>query len=172
MQKVREEQKSFYSSFFLLNKLHVCTMALPGCKVIWRAAKTIDPPPPLSPPSPSGSYSFLIYCRMELRWPEAEFKEKHGVWDPMRGVDYNITQCRLQSLLFTMGNPMPESTVTGCQSWLFPPSKGLRIRPRFGRSSDSSLIEAVLIQRIRERDENEQREKGRGGGSWFSLSWL
>ncbi len=51
---------------------------------------------------------------------EAESKEKHGVWDPMPELTI-ITSPYVDSDTFTMGNPMPESTLTLCQSQLFPP---------------------------------------------------
>ncbi len=57
--------------------------------------------------------------------PEAE---KHGVWGPV--LELTITspyvQSRDNSNTFTTGNPMPESTLTLCQSTLFP-SQGLGI---------------------------------------------
>ncbi len=41
------------------------------------------------------------------------------------GVDYNLTYCnvhyRVDSNTFTMGNSLPESTLTLCQSRLYPP---------------------------------------------------
>jgi hypothetical protein len=44
---------------------------------------------------------------------------------PYAGGDYiyDLTLCPIQSRLqqFTMGNPMPESTLTLCQSRLYPP---------------------------------------------------
>ncbi len=47
--------------------------------------------------------------------PEAESKEKHGAWDPM--PELTITSPYVDT--FTIGNPMPESTLS--------PSQGLRI---------------------------------------------
>ncbi len=63
--------------------------------------------------------------------PEAESKEKHGVWDPMPGVDYKLTLCPLQSRLqhiyhgqpYARVDPMPELTLS--------PSQGLWIWPLF-----------------------------------------
>ncbi len=49
-----------------------------------------------------------------------ESKEKHGVWEP---VDYNLTLCRLRHISLYARvdlNPMPESTLTLCQSRLYP----------------------------------------------------
>jgi hypothetical protein len=48
------------------------------------------------------------------RGSEAESKEKLGVWDPMP----ELTVARVDSITFTMGNPMPESTLTLFQSRL------------------------------------------------------
>ncbi len=51
-------------------------------------------------------------------------KKKYGVWDPM--PELTITpphvNSRVDSNTFTMGNPMPESTLTLCQSrlWIWP----------------------------------------------------
>ncbi len=62
---------------------------------------------------------------------EAKSKENHGVWDPYN----NPTLCSLQSrpthIPRAMGNPMLESTLTLCQSLLYPPVRdfGLWIWP-------------------------------------------
>ncbi len=75
-------------------------------------------------------------------WSEAESKEKHSVWDPMpestttspyvhSGVDYNI---------FTMGNPMSESTLILCQNHLYPPVRD------FGFGLWGSAEERMTIQ--------------------------
>ncbi len=55
--------------------------------------------------------------------PQAESKEKHGVWDPYAGVDYNSPY--FDSNTCTRGNPMPESTLTLRQSRLSPPVRDL-----------------------------------------------
>ncbi len=52
---------------------------------------------------------------------EAESKEKHGVWDPMPELTSPYIHSRDDSNTLTMGNPMPESTLTLCQSRLYPP---------------------------------------------------
>ncbi len=59
---------------------------------------------------------------------EAESKEKNGAYDPMPEltvtspyVDSRVD--RLQHM--TMGNPMPESTLTLCQRRLYPPARDL-----------------------------------------------
>ncbi len=48
--------------------------------------------------------------------PEAESKEKHGVWDPMQKL--TITSPYVDSNTCTMGigNSLPELTLTLCQS--------------------------------------------------------
>ncbi len=60
---------------------------------------------------------------------EVESKEKHGVWGPM--PESTITSPYVHTLVdfntFTMGNPMPESTLT-LESTLSP-SHGLWIWP-------------------------------------------
>ncbi len=70
----------------------------------------------------------------------AESKEKHGVW-AYAGVDYCITSPYVHSRVdydtFTMGNPMPESTLTLCRSKLYPAVRdfgfGLCTRAKLGR---------------------------------------
>ncbi len=61
---------------------------------------------------------------------------KNGVWNPT--LEFNITSpyvhSRVDSHSFTMGNPMPESTLTLCQSRLnarvdFTPSFGFGLGP-------------------------------------------
>ncbi len=54
---------------------------------------------------------------------EAESKEKHGVWDPMPELTIAspYVHSRVDSNTFTLGNPMPESTLTLCQIRLYPP---------------------------------------------------
>jgi hypothetical protein len=60
---------------------------------------------------------------------EAESKEKHGACDPM--PELTITSLYIQSSVdsntFTKGNPMPESTLTLCQSRLYPPVRDFEI---------------------------------------------
>ncbi len=51
--------------------------------------------------------------------PEAESKENHCVWDPM--PELTINSPYVDSNTFTMGNPMPESTLTLCHNRLYPP---------------------------------------------------
>ncbi len=59
--------------------------------------------------------------------------KKNMVYGTFAGVDYNLTLCRLrvETNTWTMGNHMPESTLTLCQSRLYPPSQGLRIWPLY-----------------------------------------
>jgi hypothetical protein len=55
---------------------------------------------------------------------KAESQEKHGVWDPMPELTITTSpyvHSRVDSNTFTMGNPMPGSTLS--------PSQGLRIWP-------------------------------------------
>jgi hypothetical protein len=54
---------------------------------------------------------------------EAESKEKNGVWDPMPELSITspYVHFRDDSNPFTMGNIMPETTLTLCQSRLYPP---------------------------------------------------
>jgi hypothetical protein len=65
---------------------------------------------------------FLELCGVVWR-TEAESKEKHRVWDPYAGVDYDLHLCRLQHIYH--GQPIPESTLTLCQSRLYPPVRDL-----------------------------------------------
>ncbi len=70
-----------------------------------------------------------------------ECKEKHGVWDPMPELTItSCTLCPLQSRLqvtFTMGtkgSPMPDSTLTLCQSRRYPQSRTLDVALEFETS--------------------------------------
>ncbi len=58
---------------------------------------------------------------------EAESKEKHGVWDHMLELTKTSpsVHSRDDSNAFNTGNPMPESTLTLCQSRLYPPVRDL-----------------------------------------------
>jgi hypothetical protein len=65
-----------------------------------------------------------VPLRSETEYAEAESKEKHGVFDPYAGVDYNLTLCPLQSRLQHIYHghgqlyarvdlsPIPESTLS------------------------------------------------------------
>ena len=66
-------------------------------------------------------------CSCVNKYTEAEFKEKHGVWDPMPELTITspYVHSRVDSNTFTMGNPMLESSLTLCQSRLYPPSQRL-----------------------------------------------
>jgi hypothetical protein len=55
------------------------------------------------------------------KYPEAKSKEKTWYMGPYGGVDYNLTLCSLDSNTFTMGSPLPEPTLTLCQSRLYTP---------------------------------------------------
>jgi hypothetical protein len=61
--------------------------------------------------------------------PEAESKEKHGVWDPMQEliITSPYVHSRVDSNTFTMGNHMPESTLYHSQGvWIWPLVPGCR----------------------------------------------
>ncbi len=55
--------------------------------------------------------------------PQAKSKDKHGALDPYAELTMTspYVYYRVDSYTFTMGNPMPESTLTLCQSLLYPP---------------------------------------------------
>jgi hypothetical protein len=58
-----------------------------------------------------------------LYGPEAESKEKHGAWDPLPELTITLpyVHSRVDSNTFTMGNPMPESTLSSSQGlWIWP----------------------------------------------------
>ncbi len=65
--------------------------------------------------------SSLLNCHLYIG-TDAESKEKPGVWDPMPELTvtlpYNVYS-RVDSNTFTM----PDSTLTLCQSRLYPPVK-------------------------------------------------
>jgi hypothetical protein len=57
------------------------------------------------------------------------------MWDPMPGADYitpPYVHFRVDTNTFTMGNPMPESTLTLCQSRLYPPVRDFEFGLRGG----------------------------------------
>jgi hypothetical protein len=69
--------------------------------------------------------SYLLktrYMEKVFNQTEAESKDKHGVQDPM--LELTITSPNVHSRVdcntFTMGNPLPESTLTLRQSRLYP----------------------------------------------------
>ncbi len=71
-----------------------------------------------------GSFFQLDVNRLKLEifscivsvFSEAESQEKHGVWDPMPELTITspYVHSRVDSNTFTMGNPIPESTLTLC----------------------------------------------------------
>jgi hypothetical protein len=71
----------------------------------------------------SPSTNAPIYTSSPTANSEAESKEKHGAGAPV--PELTITsphfRSRVDSNTFTMGNPMPESTLTQWQSRLYPP---------------------------------------------------
>jgi hypothetical protein len=54
-------------------------------------------------------------------------KEKHGVWDPLPLLTKTspYVDSRVGYNIFNMDNPLPESTLTLCQSRLYPPVRDL-----------------------------------------------
>jgi hypothetical protein len=76
---------------------------------------------------------------------EAESKEKHGVWYPI--PELTITSPYVHSSVdsnkFTMGNPMPELTLTLCNAEsTLSPSQGLRIWPLCWLNPENNLPDA------------------------------
>ncbi len=76
---------------------------------------------------------------------EAESNKKHGVWDPTPELTLTSPHLmtyvlsRVDSNAFTMGNPLPESTLTLCQSRLYPTVRdfGFGLCPLLGLCSVS-----------------------------------
>jgi hypothetical protein len=71
---------------------------------------------------------------------------QHGVWcmGPFAGVDYNLTFCRIQHMMYHGQRFASESTSTLCQSRsTLNPSQGLRIWPR-DNSPAPQYFKAVL----------------------------
>ncbi len=77
---------------------------------------------------------FLFHLSLFVSFLRGQIQRKPWCMGPYAGVDYNLTLCPLQSRLqhiyhtFIMDNPMPESTLTLCQSRLYP-QQGLWIWP-------------------------------------------
>ncbi len=55
--------------------------------------------------------------------PWGRIQKRQGVWDPIPELTTTspYVHSRVDSNTFIMGNPMPESTLTLCQSWIYPP---------------------------------------------------
>jgi hypothetical protein len=80
--------------------------------------------------APQRLHSFLNEVPLYHLFPEAESKEKQWFMEPYVGVNHNLTVCRLQSRLKHIYhgqpharvdlNPILESTLTLCQSQLYP----------------------------------------------------
>jgi hypothetical protein len=72
--------------------------------------------------APMYECTFAHYCIAVPLHQRPNPKKKHGVLDPM--AELTITSfyvpSRVDSNTFTMGNPIPESTLTICQSRLYP----------------------------------------------------
>jgi len=69
---------------------------------------------------------FLLYPMYSvyiLGCTETVFKEKHGVWNPMPELTITSPHIdfKVDFITFTMGDPMPESTLNLCQRRLYPP---------------------------------------------------
>ncbi len=109
-------------------------------------------------PSWGGGAFLLILCwqqkfnTCQLRQqpnqkPEAESKEKHGVWDPMPELTITspYVDSRVDTNTFTMGNPMPESTLTLCRSRLYSPVRDFG----FGLCSQSFAKQYIVSDCLR-----------------------
>jgi hypothetical protein len=81
-------------------------------------------------PSEACSLNGRKNCQLEHNSPEAESKEKHGVWDPIPELNINSPN------IFTMGIPLLVSTLTLCQSRLHPPVR----YSGFGLSRKNSFL--------------------------------
>ncbi len=94
------------------------------------------------------SVPVLDFIQVWVRYQRPNPKENHGCMGPCAGVDYNLTSpyvhSRVDSNSFTMGNPMPESTLTLCQSRL--------TGANMGKKSYSNLCEKVIRQMRPETD--------------------
>jgi hypothetical protein len=78
-------------------------------------------------------------------------QRKHGLWDPMPQLTITslYVHSRVDSHTFTMGNPMPESTLTLCQSRRYSPSQGLWIWHLNSRSETiwkKNLVHLLSVQ--------------------------
>jgi hypothetical protein len=80
--------------------------------------------------------------------------KKNGCMGPYAGVDYNLTLCRLQSRLQHIyhGQPMPELTLTLCQSRLYPQSG--RIWPLIRNPKNPKPPLSTISLKKNEKDEN------------------
>jgi hypothetical protein len=86
-------------------------------------------------------YRAVLYTKVQLKSinnPEVESKEKHDAWEAMQELTVTspYVHSRVDSNTFTMGNPMPESTLTLFQSRLYPPVRdfGFGLRHRFTKT--------------------------------------
>jgi hypothetical protein len=69
---------------------------------------------------------------------------------PYAGVDYNLTLCplyRVDSNTFTMGNPMPESTLSLCQSRLYPPVRVFGFGYAIATDQVDNIYQAEWLER-------------------------
>ncbi len=95
---------------------------------------------------------------IQLKHAEAESIEKHGLWDPMPELTMNSPYVHswVDSNTFTMGNPMTESTLTQCQSRLYPQSGTLDL--------DSGLRADLIVDPYGPGEEGLDPELGGEGG--------
>ncbi len=70
---------------------------------------------------PPQLHFFTIFCHTLYSVHSSEAKEKHGVRNPIPEltITWPYVYSRVDSNTFTMVNPMPESTLTLCQSRLY-----------------------------------------------------
>jgi hypothetical protein len=81
---------------------------------------------------------------VQCRGTETVFKEKHGLWDPAPELTKTspYVNSRVDCNTCTMGNPMPESTLTLCQSQLHPQVRDLEFGLRGVRVGMSTVVRA------------------------------
>ncbi len=113
--------------------------------------------------------SYRSYSTYSTTINRGRIQIKHGVWDPM--PELTITPPSVDSRVdfntCTIGDPMPESTLTLCQSQLYPPdrdlgfglnpcyrSRSLQIYTRQGRNLSlkgpkHEIFESVFFPQIR-----------------------
>jgi hypothetical protein len=92
-----------------------------------------------------------------VKRPESESKENHGVWDPMPEITIisPYVHSRVDSNTLTMGNPMPESTLTPMPESPMPKSfdfaSGIDIQPGGIDSLDSipGLLKRLQIRSLK-----------------------
>jgi hypothetical protein len=100
---------------------------------------------------------------------EAESKEKNGVRDPMPELTITSTyvHSRVHSNIFTMVNPMPESTLTLCQSRLYPPVRIFGFGLGLGLTNFTSKTQ---LPNIRNKYSQERELRGYSPSSYIHVS--